>query len=127
MNQEVSRLYRAIEPGSSNEDTIHVSYRLFTLILDPNLRVLADIPLMDPQTHNEAILKVLSSLPSVEDYAGVEIHAPVLIVPRVFEPALCRELIQLYENKGGYESGFMREKDGNTIGILDSSFKRRKD
>jgi len=57
----------------------------------------------------------------------VEGHAPVLVVPRVFEPELCRELIQLFEQNETYDSGFMREEGGRTVGQLDHSFKRRRD
>ena len=53
-------------------------------------------------------------------------HAPVLIVPRIFEPALCRRLIDFYEAEGGVRSGVMREIDGKTVGVLDS-FKSRRD
>ncbi len=53
--------------------------------------------------------------------------APVLLVPNVFEPELCRHLIQLYETNGGEESGFMREVDGKTVRILDPAFKQRRD
>jgi predicted 2-oxoglutarate/Fe(II)-dependent dioxygenase YbiX len=61
------------------------------------------------------------------EHAGVPLHAPVLIVPRVFEPVFCRRLIELYEVQGGGESGFMRDVDGKTVGVNDPSHKRRKD
>jgi predicted 2-oxoglutarate/Fe(II)-dependent dioxygenase YbiX len=48
-------------------------------------------------------------------------------VPRIFEPAFCRELIALYEAQGGGESGFMRDVEGKTVGLLDPGHKRRKD
>jgi predicted 2-oxoglutarate/Fe(II)-dependent dioxygenase YbiX len=51
----------------------------------------------------------------------------VLILPRVFEPAFCRRLVALYEERGGGESGFMRDVGGKTVGILDPGHKRRKD
>ena len=35
--------------------------------------------------------------------------------PNVFEPELCQHLIDLYEQHGGEESGFMREVDGKTV------------
>ena len=53
--------------------------------------------------------------------------APILFLPRVFEPELCRKLIQYYEGIGGTPSGFMRQQDGKTVGILDPKFKRRRD
>lgn len=59
--------------------------------------------------------------------ARVELQAPILYLPNVFEPELCRHLVTLYETHGGEESGFMREVDGRTLGISDPSHKRRKD
>lgn len=49
------------------------------------------------------------------------------MVPRVFEPEFCQELIAYYNLHGGGESGFMREVEGRTIGIQDPTFKRRRD
>jgi predicted 2-oxoglutarate/Fe(II)-dependent dioxygenase YbiX len=51
----------------------------------------------------------------------------VLVLPRVLEPEFCRHLIGLYETHGGGESGFMREVDGKTVGVVDAGHKRRKD
>ena len=103
------------------------NYRPFTLVLDPMLRVIANIPLVSAAAHNALLDGVLNSLLPVDAYAGVTMHAPVLIVPRVFEPEFCRLLIQKYDENGGEESGFMREKDGKTIGVYDNNFKRRRD
>ena len=99
----------------------------FTLILDPLMRVLAVVPMNDISAHNATLGRLLASLPPIDQHAGVPIHAPILIVPRVFEPSFCRELISLYERHGGKPSGFMRQKDGATVGMLDPTFKKRKD
>ncbi|MBR8827324.1 MAG: 2OG-Fe(II) oxygenase [Gomphosphaeria aponina SAG 52.96 = DSM 107014] len=125
-NGQVSLLYGAIAPEQELTQG-QIAYNSFTLVLSPLLRVMANIPLTDPDRHNETISKILSELPPVNDYAGVPLHAPVLIVPRIFERSFCRQLIELYEKNGGSESGFMREKDGNTVGVVDYSFKRRQD
>src|SRR5215212_6844755 len=66
----------------------------------------------------------LYSLPPLNKLAQV---APVLIVPYVLEPELCRELINYYETKGGEDSGFMRDVNGKTTGLIDYSHKRRMD
>src|SRR3546814_19502561 len=52
-------------------------------------------------------------------------QAPVLVVPRVFEPEFCRHLIGLYEAKGGEESGFVRDDGGRTVLVVDHGHKRR--
>lgn len=99
----------------------------FTVVLDPMMRVYAVIPMNDVTAHNSTLSTLLATLPAVDGHAGVPMHAPVLIVPRVFEPSFCRELIKLYEQHGGKPSGFMRQKGSTTIGMLDPTFKKRKD
>jgi predicted 2-oxoglutarate/Fe(II)-dependent dioxygenase YbiX len=93
------------------------------LLLDPTLRVFAAWPL----AAGAEAMATLAALPEPGAHAGVAMHAPVLIVPRIFEPAFCRRLIALYEEQGGGESGFMRDVGGKTVGILDGRHKRRKD
>lgn len=97
------------------------------IVIDPTMRVLAAIPFQKDKSDLAEVITLLDTLPPPEHHAGIEIMAPVLFLPRVFEPELCRHLIGLYEAKGGQESGFMREVGGKTVGITDSSFKRRKD
>lgn len=53
--------------------------------------------------------------------------APVLQVPRLFEPELCKELIRIYDTTGGQESGYMRVKNGKTVRIVNHKHKRRSD
>jgi predicted 2-oxoglutarate/Fe(II)-dependent dioxygenase YbiX len=93
------------------------------VLLDPALRVFGVWALED----GAEAMATLAALPAPADHAGVPMHAPVLIVPRVFEPAFCQRLIAEYEKHGGGESGFMRDVDGKTVGVLDPSHKRRKD
>jgi predicted 2-oxoglutarate/Fe(II)-dependent dioxygenase YbiX/peroxiredoxin len=114
----VSRLFRvASEDGSQ--------YERQTIVLDPMLRVLTVFPFDDDgEQHARQVLEYLRTLPLVETLTG---FAPVLLVPRVFEREFCRELIALYEKDGGYESGFMRERDGRTVGVYDHAQKRRRD
>lgn len=56
----------------------------------------------------------------------MELQAPVFVLPRGFEPELCRHLIALCEANGGGESGVMRAIDGRTVGVNDRSHKVRK-
>ena len=119
----VSALYGAIDaPEMPLLDP--AAYRPFTLVIDPSLRVMANIPMTDIAKHNDMLLALLVRLPPA---AGLPSHAPVLILPNVFENAFCKRLIEAYEKQGGSESGFMRERDGNTVGVLDPGFKQRKD
>lgn len=50
------------------------------------------------------------------------------MIPRIFEPAFCRELIAYYNARGGGDSGYMRTRlDGTIEGVIDYGFKRRRD
>ncbi len=93
------------------------------ILLDPALRVFGVWPL---EVGAEA-MATLAAAPPPGEHAGVPLHAPVLVLPRVFEPSFCRRLISLYEERGGGESGFMRDVDGVTVGLVDPGHKRRKD
>jgi predicted 2-oxoglutarate/Fe(II)-dependent dioxygenase YbiX/peroxiredoxin len=122
-DRKVSTLFGATSADPADRTT----YQPFTLVLDAMLRVCAHIPLIPAERHNQALDAVLASLPSVGDHAGTTLNAPVLILPRVFEPALCRQLIGLYQQHGGSESGFMREVNGKTVAVIEHGFKRRRD
>jgi predicted 2-oxoglutarate/Fe(II)-dependent dioxygenase YbiX/peroxiredoxin len=98
-----------------------------TIMLDPMLRAVADIPWNYPAGHAQTVRNVLKGLPDVEESAGVPLSAPVLIVPRVFDFQLCEVLIQLYEKIGGEDSGFLLDIEGKTSRIVDHRLKRRHD
>lgn len=121
--RSVSRLYGALDPATQTPSR----FRPFTLVLDPGMRVLQRIAFDDAQSHNRRLHETLSALPELDGYAGVPVSAPVLIVPRVFEPDFCRQLIDLYERHGGTVYGSMTEKEGYTVQVIDDNFKRRKD
>ena len=53
-------------------------------------------------------------------------HAPVLLIPNVLPPEICRRLISLWESENE-ESGFVKQIDGKTVGIVDYSHKIRRD
>ena len=70
---------------------------------------------------------ILRALPPPGLHSGSEGHAPVLVLPDVFEPEFCRHLVSLHERHGGEDSGFMREVDGRTVAVRDYAHKRRTD
>lgn len=94
-------------------------------VLDPMLRVYASGGLDQPQ----ALVATLAALPPAARHAAVpaEPWAPVLMLPRVLEPDVCRALIEAYRRGEPRESGFMRTEGGRTVGRLDPGFKRRAD
>lgn len=92
------------------------------LVFDPMLRLMDRAPMADP----DALFARIAALPPPAGHAGAPLVAPVLVVPRVFEPELCRRLIAVYEARGGQPSGVMRDVGGRTVGVLDD-MKRRRD
>ncbi len=121
----VSRLYGALprDPGASQQQQL----RRFWLVLDPTLRVMALYPMVGEGRILTDVFEFVRKLPPPGLFAGVELQAPILYLPNVFEPQLCQDLISLYDSHGGDFSGFMREQDGITIGVRDPSFKSRSD
>ncbi|WP_411885927.1 2OG-Fe(II) oxygenase [Polaromonas sp. YR568] len=122
---QVSQLYGVV-PLNADANPQHKGIRRLCFVLDPTLRVLKAIPLNDADDIS-ALLFWLSSLPPPSLFAGIELQAPILMLPNVFPPEFCRRLVTLYDTHGGQESGFMREKDGKTILTHDHEHKRRED
>ena len=112
-NHAVSKAYGACPQGG-------IPYQPFILVLDRQLRVSGTFRL-------NQVDEALASLKASIAEAQPTDWAPVLLLPRIFEPELCQTLIALYQRQGGDESGFMREIDGKTVGIIDHKHKRRSD
>ncbi|HZF43182.1 MAG TPA: 2OG-Fe(II) oxygenase [Sphingomonadaceae bacterium] len=110
--RNVSRLYGADTPAGA--------YRPHWLLLDRTLRVQSLFPIEDG-------VAALAALEAEATAPLLAPTAPVLVVPNVFEPELCRHLIALFRADGGEDSGFMREVDGKTVMMTDRSHKRRRD
>ncbi len=115
-DSRVSTLYGAARASVS----VASSYRPYWLLLCPQLRVLAAYDI-------DQGLTALRHLAAVKDTERSSQWAPVLSLPNVIEPELCQQLIQLYEQDGGQQSGFMRDEDGKTVLKLDPSHKIRRD
>lgn len=118
---KVARAYGVLRKAAAPEGAAY--YAPSWILLDPMLRVIETRPIAEA----EAMLDRLAALPPPALHAGTEMPPPVLVLPRVFDPALCRALIAHYEEQGGVSSGFMREIDGKTVGMHDAAMKRRRD
>ncbi|TPV94989.1 MAG: 2OG-Fe(II) oxygenase [Myxococcales bacterium FL481] len=94
-------------------------------LLDPSLRVYANGKL--DQVGD--LITALRQLPAPDQHFGpdVEPWAPVLLVPRVLEPALCRDLITWHQRGHPVASGFMVTEGGATVLRADTTVKRRRD
>jgi predicted 2-oxoglutarate/Fe(II)-dependent dioxygenase YbiX len=121
----VSRLYGALPAAPAG--TGPGEFRRMWVVLDPALRVLAVIPFQQDGGERAELIPLLRSLPPVSHYGGIEMHAPILMLPNVLEPELCRRLVAEYERGGGELSGFMRQVDGKTLRLHDGRHKRRRD
>jgi predicted 2-oxoglutarate/Fe(II)-dependent dioxygenase YbiX len=121
-NGRISRLYGALPQDEASADFTPVTY-----LLGLDLRVLAVARHADPAEQARMILDTLRRIPPLPEPRPAGVQAPVLVLPDIFEPAFCRRLIEGYEADGGAESGFMRERDGKTVLVVDYSHKRRSD
>jgi predicted 2-oxoglutarate/Fe(II)-dependent dioxygenase YbiX/peroxiredoxin len=109
----VSRLYGALDADGSE----HPHW----LLLDPGLRVMGRVKLAD----DLAVFAPLARLRPPAEHAGVPLTAPILILPRVFEPELCAQLVALHEADGGRFTGVMRDEGERTVAVMDELKKRR--
>lgn len=104
------------------------NHRPLSIVLDERLRVTRVVPLGDDVAqHWREVADGLAALPPFAAPTPAQVQAPILVVPRIFEPEFCRRLIDYYEAQGGKESGFMRDVQGKTVEVLDYNHKRRRD
>lgn len=115
--------------GLIDEQGGRKAMRRVTLVLDDLLRVLGVFPMSDLAGHARQVMEFVAKLPVHRQEGSAGIPAPILVLPRVFEPEFCNLLIDIYKNGASAESGFMSTdlKTGQTIFNMDHSFKRRRD
>jgi predicted 2-oxoglutarate/Fe(II)-dependent dioxygenase YbiX/peroxiredoxin len=113
-DRAISRAYGAVH------DEPRPRYEPHWLLLDSRLRVVLRRGIADGA-------EIFAALDRLQEEERATQPAPVLIVPRVLDPATCRALIDTHNMIGGTESGFMREENGVTVHKLDHQFKRRRD
>jgi peroxiredoxin len=111
-DRAVSRLYGAL---------LGKEYQPHWLLLEPTLQVAAAMPL-SRTSEFFALLQQRLATP-----APLDGWAPVLKIPHVLSADFCRDLIAGYEAHGGSPSGFMREKGGKTVEVVDAGHKQRRD
>lgn len=118
--RSISQLYRTLHPDGTQEPVIY--------LIDPALRIVGSLrPAQNPEASIDSLFELLDRLPKARSPYVAPLQAPVLVLPRVFEPELCEALINYYTTHGGSESGFMRESNGKTILVTDPRHKRRRD
>lgn len=95
-------------------------------LVDPGLRIMAVRPLRG-RDDAQAIIDLIARLPPLPAPAPAVPQAPVLVVEHVFEPALCKALIDYYNKQGAVDSGYMTQVGDKTVGVVDYGHKRRQD
>jgi len=102
---------------------------LTLLGLDPNQRVVERLDLDRVAEVAPAMARLDAALaaPAWRSAGVVTVGAPALIVPRVFEDALCDELCALFEADGGAQSEVFEVVDGVERWRVDERYKMRRD
>lgn len=96
--------------------------KIYALLLNHELRLIGRIDNPDP-TQLEAQCRLLSPPP---ESRCLERVAPVLLVPDVITPRLCKRLIKAFE-KDHRASGMVRVQDGSRVLQPDPTYKSRQD
>ena len=110
----VSRLYGVA-------DDQHLRPAIF--LIDPAFRIAMAEPIENTPQVIERLRQELAGRPSLADSPT----APVLILPRIFEPELCATLIAYFRSGEASESGFAIDVDGRTVLQVNPTLKRRTD
>ena len=121
---KVARRYGVI-PSKAPPGTTTIQFRPRLIVLDPRLRVTANIELKTDGSDAQRIIADIEALPALAA-AEPPLFAPVLIVPRVFPAELCRQLIAGFETQERPETGVVSQTtaEGSTV-VIDRDFKRR--
>lgn len=115
------------------QGTVHATYRLghtavsTCVVLSPNLQVLTTLAVQDcAATASEVLSTLAADLPTI---APREIHtqAPVLLIPRVLTPEICRTLIHVWETRGHVETGVEHSHNRQRQDSIHHSRKSRRD
>lgn len=116
----ISRMHGALARDAQG----HPAYRQFSVILDRRQRVWDNVAVQEsaPAAHGQAVAAALARMPEAENFPP-----PVLIVPRVFEPEFCADLIRRFDQDGGQPGLVAVERDGRTVLELVTENKARRD
>ncbi len=92
-------------------------------LIDPAFRILMAAPIEETALVLDRLQEELAREADAVQTPG----APVLVLPRVFEPEFCELLIDYFESRPSQDSGFAAEVDGRTQLVVDPALKRRRD
>ncbi len=92
-------------------------------LIDPAFRIAMSAPIEATDLVLDRLAQELRDAPALAETQ----FAPVLTLPRIFEPELCENLIDFYRHGGPTVSGFAKDVDGQTVQHIDPFLKRRSD
>lgn len=95
--------------------------------LDANFRIIERIDVADDGRDLLRRLEHVYDAVLTEPARLLQQPAPVLMIPRVFEPLLCRQLIKEFDADGGEQSGVSYVENGKTVWKSDPAVKQRRD
>jgi peroxiredoxin len=110
----VTRLY-----GAADESNLQPC--LF--LIDPAFRIVMSAPIEATGQVLDRLAQELEAAPALAETQ----YAPVLTLPRIFEPEVCESLIEFYRQGGPTQSGFAQDIGGQTVQHIDPFMKRRSD
>jgi predicted 2-oxoglutarate/Fe(II)-dependent dioxygenase YbiX/peroxiredoxin len=93
------------------------------LLIDRGFRIV----MSEPVENTPAVLDRLGHEIAAEPPLEQSPHAPILTLPRVFEPEFCEALVGYFKAHAPEVSGFAATQDGRTVTIVNARFKRRLD
>jgi predicted 2-oxoglutarate/Fe(II)-dependent dioxygenase YbiX/peroxiredoxin len=92
-------------------------------LIDPGFRIAMAEPL---DGAGRILARLEQELAARSDLADPP-FAPVLTLPRIFEPEFCAGLIDYFEAREPTPSGFAADVDGRTVELINPNLKRRHD
>jgi peroxiredoxin/predicted 2-oxoglutarate/Fe(II)-dependent dioxygenase YbiX len=113
-DQKISRLYGLVEGGS---------LRPAVFLIDRSFRIVT----AEPIEATDAVLDQLEQALAAEPPLEHSPYAPVLTLPRIFEPEFCTAVIDYFNAREPSESGFAAEVGGRTFDLINPALKRRQD
>jgi peroxiredoxin/predicted 2-oxoglutarate/Fe(II)-dependent dioxygenase YbiX len=97
-----------------------------TFFFDRSLRVVKVYSKAPVEGHAQQVLDDARAWLDRDPPRDMVTHAPVLLIPHVLPPDLCKDLVAAWESQNE-ESGFMKQVEGKTVGVTDYSHKIRRD
>jgi predicted 2-oxoglutarate/Fe(II)-dependent dioxygenase YbiX len=117
----MSRQFGAAPDGA--ETAQPVPFRRLICVFSPRLQV-------DRSFEFSQIDAAVTHLVALKDpglYLGFEVFAPILIIPNIFEPELCRALMAQHDQQKRDFTGSMRRDGDKTVEVVDAKHKVRRD